>query len=92
MSRKRYSKSFKLKAVKRAIESEQSIAELAMELGINTNSLYTWVNQYRSEVLSDVEGLTAEQELVELRKENRRLKEERDILKKAATYFAKHQR
>lgn len=92
MSRKRYSKSFKLQAVKRAIEGEQSIAELAMELGINTNSLYTWVNQYRSEVLSDVEGLTPDQELAELRKENRRLKEERDILKKAATYFAKHQR
>lgn len=92
MSRRKYSKSFKLEAVKRAIEGEKSIAELAMELGVNSNSLYTWVNQYRSEVLSDVEGLKPEQELTELRKENKRLKEERDILKKAATYFAKHQR
>lgn len=92
MSKKRYSKSFKHEAVKRAIQGDGSIAELALELGVNSNSLYNWVSQYRGEVLSDIRSLSPEQELVELRKENARLKEEREILKKAATYFAKNQR
>jgi transposase len=91
MSKNRYPKSFKLEAVKRVLQGE-SVAKLAVELGVNSNSLYNWVSQYRGEVLPTLQGLSAEQELIELRKENARLKEEREILKKAATYFAKHQR
>jgi transposase len=91
MSNKKYSKQFKLDAVQLAISSDKSTASIAKELGINPNALYNWVSKYRSELLaSDIE-LTPEQELKQLRKEVAELRQEKEILKKAAAYFAKHQ-
>ena len=90
MSNRKYTKQFKLDAVQLAISSEQSTATVARDLGINPNSLYAWVNQYRSELLDSGLELSPEQELKQLRKEVAELRQEKEILKKAAAYFAKH--
>jgi len=92
MSNKKYDKQFKLDAVKAAMASDSSVAQVAIELGLNTQTLYTWVSKYRGEILQTGVELTPEQELIQLRKENAELRQEKDILKKAAAYFAKNQR
>ena len=89
---KKYDKQFKLDAVRAAIAGDRSIARVAQDLGVNTQSLYTWVSKYRSEVLQSGVELSPEQELLQLRKEVEELRQEREILKKAAAYFAKNQR
>lgn len=91
MSNRKYTKEFKLDAVRLALSSEQSQAQVARDLGINEPSLYNWISQYRGEILADPHTLCPEQELVALKKENAQLRQEREILKKAAAYFAKHQ-
>ena len=87
---KTYSAEFKERAVKLAVESEQSIAQTARELGVNENTLHTWIGTYhRTERQEqEVHDEHLYEELKRLRKENARLKEEREILKKAAAYFA----
>lgn len=90
MSNQKYTKQFKLDAVQLAISSEQSTAAIARDLGLNPNSLYAWINQYRSELLNTGLELSPEQELKQLRKEVSELRQEKEILKKAAAYFAKH--
>jgi transposase len=66
--------------------------EVARELGLDVSLLYGWKARYREDAANAFPGkghLSADQEeLVRLRRENARLKEERDILKKAARYFA----
>lgn len=88
-----YSPEFRKNAVKLALSSDQSRAATARELGINVNSLHTWVAKYREEGLTGKETID-EVSLLEqnkaLKKENARLKEEREILKKASAYFASH--
>jgi len=87
---KGYPAEFKERAVKLAVESEQPIAQTARDLGVNDNTLYTWIGKYhrveRQEQQVHDEHLY--EELKRLRKDNARLKEERDILQKAAAYFA----
>ena len=87
-----YTSEFKESAVKLATESDQPISKTAEELGVNPNTLHTWISKYRGPQLqkaSQVENEHLYDELKRLRKENKRLTEERDILKKAAAYFAK---
>jgi transposase len=87
---KKYPAEFKERAVKLAVETEQPIAQTARDLGVNENTLHTWIGKYhraeRQEPQVHDEHLY--EELKRLRTENTRLKEERDILKKAAAYFA----
>jgi len=87
---RKYPAAFKERAVKLAVESEQPIAQTARDLGVNENTLHTWIGKYhrveRQEKEVNDEHLY--EELKRLRKENARLKEERDIVKKAAAYFA----
>jgi transposase len=87
---KKYPAEFKERAVKLAVETEQPIAQTARDLGVNENTLHTWIGKYhraeRQEQQVHDEHLY--DELKRLRKDNARLKEERDILKKAAAYFA----
>jgi transposase len=87
---KSYPAEFKERAVKLAVESDQSIAQTARDLGVNENTLPTWIGKYhrveRQEKQVQDEHLY--EELKRLRKENARLKEEREILQKAAAYFA----
>ena len=85
-----YSLEFKQSSAKLAVESEQSITKTAEELGVHFTTLHGWVTKfyphYKARQLNDKGPL--EQEIQQLRKENARLKQERDILKKAAAYFA----
>ena len=82
---------FKLDAVRLALSSENSQVQVARDLGINQASLYNWISQYRGDILDSSNTLSPEQELIALKKEVVQLKQEREILKKAAAYFAKHQ-
>lgn len=89
-----YTAEFKESAVKLAVDSEQPIAQTARELGINVNTLHTWVSKYHrsqqpSTACSKVDDLHLYEELKQLRRENARLKEERALLKKAAAFFAR---
>jgi transposase len=89
-----YTAEFRENAVKRANESS-NIAETARELGIKENTLYNWVHKYTRPIEPTKASRTDEHlydELKRLKKEVARLKEERDILKKAAAYFAKDTR
>lgn len=86
-----YTPEFKQSAVKLAVEGDSSIAQTARDLGVNENTLHTWIGQYHRKPVSTIEVFDQQHlydELKQLRKENKRLKEEREILKKAAAYFA----
>ena len=87
-----YNAEFKESAVKLAIENDQPVSRTAENLGINKNTLHTWVSKFhqaKKPKIKQVEDEHIYDELKRLRKENKRLTEERDILKKAAAYFAK---
>jgi transposase len=87
----RYTKEFKLEAVKLVTEQGYTQAEAAKNLGIEAKNLNRWVHEPRiSAVRNGLKvQLTEEQkELQQLRKEVKRLKMEREILKKAAAFFA----
>ena len=91
MGNRKYTTEFKLDAVRLALSSESSQAQVARDLGIKEPSLYNWISQYRGDVLESPNTLSPEQELTALKKEVVQLKQERELLKKAAAYFAKHQ-
>ncbi len=88
----KYSKEFKLEAVKNAVENHKSAAEVARELGVNANTMRLWVKQYKEDKKEPFVGsgnLRAEaQRIRDLEKEVKDLKEENAILKKAAAIFA----
>lgn len=78
--------------MKLAVESGRPLAQTARELGVSKDTLYGWVRQYQGKRQPGQETVKSEhldEELKRLRRENAILKEERDILKKAAAYFAK---
>jgi transposase len=90
-----YSAEFRESAVRLANESDKPIAQTARDLGINENTLHTWISQYSRPVKNAKSVRTDDhlyEELKRLKKENARLIEERDLLKKAAAYFAKEHR
>ncbi len=91
-----YPSEFRESSVKLALESDQPITQTARDLGINPNTLHTWISKYsKPSQAQTAVGRTDEHlydELKRLKKENARLKEERDILKKAAAYFAQENR
>ena len=84
--RTNHSLEFKQTSAKLAIESEQPIAQTAEELGLKPSTLYSWVSSYGKKPLK-ASGPKNEIEI-----ENARLKQERDILKKATAYFANETR
>ncbi|ANG62266.1 transposase [Marinobacterium aestuarii] len=91
-----YTAEFREAAVKLAVESDQSISQTARELGVNVNTLHTWIRKYhgKQDVSSgnQVDDQHLYDELKKLRRDNARLKEERELLKKAAAFFAKESR
>ncbi len=92
MSGKRYTEEFQSEAVKQVLEKGHSAASVAARLGINKHSLYTWVARTRSTGVASLSAPTTSPDAAELRRlraELKRVTEERDILKKAAAYFAK---
>ena len=90
-----YSAEFRASSVKLALDSNLPIAQTARDLGINPNTLHTWINKY-SQPKEQNKALRTDEhlydELKRLKKEILRLTEERDLLKKAAAYFAREQR
>ena len=90
----RYTREFRQDAVKLVINEKLSWAEAARRLFLPTSTLANWMKAYKSGKLEDI-GKTyrplteVEVELARVKKENAELKMERDILKKAAAYFAK---
>lgn len=90
-ARKRYSSEFKREAIKLVIEDGLSLAQSASDLGIGKSTLDKWVRESRSR-RADPNALSESEleELKRLRKENRILKIERDLLKKTTVYFAKN--
>ena len=92
-TRKKYTREFKQDAVRLVTEQGYKQSEAARNLGIDRGMLGRWVKEFQQDESEAFRGngkLTADgEELRRLREENRRLKMERDILKKAATFFAK---
>ena len=92
-TRNKYSKEFKLDAISLVLEQNYSRAEAARSLGIKANMLGRWINEHQQDDGHAFRGngkLTPEQaEIRRLKEENRRLKMEKDILKKATVFFAK---
>ena len=91
---KRYSREFKLEAVRLASLGEKPKAQIARDLGIRVNQLRKWRLDFELEDRTGAPkpAVTAEDDMRGLRRENARLREEIDLLKKAAIYFARGSR
>ena len=91
-TRRNYTEEFKDEAVKLITQQGYSYAEAGRNLGVNPNLLSKWkrgIEGSSSHDLSPGNAVSVQSELKRLRKENKRLKMEREILKKAAAFFAK---
>lgn len=85
-----YPPEFRAEAVRLYRSSDKSLKQVSDDLGISSESLRAWLKQTDLDTGVRTDGLTTEEreELRKLRRENRVLKEEREILKKAAAFFA----
>jgi transposase len=91
-TRRTFTDAFKAEAVRLVLAEGKTVAAAARDLDLTESSLRNWVNQARADRGRGKPGAltTAErEELTRLRKENRELRMERDVLKKAAAFFAK---
>lgn len=91
-----YEPSYKLEVAKKVVDQEFSITQICRDLSISQSAVSRWVKQYRSE-MNGHKGvgnpLTPElQRIRVLEAENRQLREDNDLLKKASAFFAKHQK
>jgi transposase len=90
--RTRYTDEFKADAVSLVVENGYNCAEAARRLGVNPNNISRWVREHRDQQEHAARGERSPKELQaeiqRLRKENKRLEMEREILKKAAAFFA----
>ena len=90
--RRQYTKEFKIEAVRLIVEEGRRISEVARGLGISENLLHRWNKKYEEGKIEPFPGkgrLSPEdEELRQLRRENKRLRMERDILKKAVAIFS----
>ena len=92
MARRKFTREFKVSAVRLVNQQGYSIPDAAKSLGVDRGSVRDWVKQLSSEDGLAASGDGAVQaELRRLRKENARLLMEREILKKAAAFFAREQ-
>jgi transposase-like protein len=90
--RRKFSREFKLAAVKKVMEQGLSYTVVARDLGVGDNLIRNWKKSFEEDgtLAAEVAGnQSVEAELKRLREENRQLKMERDILKKATAFFAK---
>ncbi len=90
MSNKRYPEEFKIEAVKQVTVAGHSVVDVAARLGMTTHSLYAWIKRYGPDSEQHNQAAAEAAEIRRLKKELQRVTEERDLLKKAAAYFAKH--
>ena len=93
-ARRSFTDEFKAGAVRLVLDEGKSVAQVAQDLDLTESALRVWVERARADRSKGKTGLTTaeREELAKLRKENRELRMERDILKEAAAFFAKHQR
>ena len=95
-TRRRFTREFKLEAVRQMVEEGRLHKQVAEELGVNVNVLGRWVRQLRADPEQSFPGngklKARDKEVEELRRENARLKGELSFLKKVSAYFAKGQR
>ena len=91
MSSQRYTPEFKDEAVRQIVDRGYTVAEVSERLGVSSHSLYKWVKAVRPDKSEQhaAELVEARSEILKLRAQLKRTEEERDILKKAARYFAK---
>jgi transposase len=94
MSSKRYTDEFRAEAVKQVLDRGHTVTEVAQRLGVHKHSLYEWVRVARVAPPAAASplatpGRSESAEVRRLRADLKRVTEERDILKKAAAYFAK---
>ena len=91
--RQKFTKEFKEDAIKLVLEHGYSSSEAGRRLGIHPSNISRWVREFRRDQEDIAEGGVTRRELEDevrrLRKENKRLEMEREILKKAAAFFAK---
>ncbi len=91
--RKQYTKEFKKEAVELVTKQNYTITQAATSLGINRNMLDRWCHEYQAQPEKAFPGSGSQpagsNELQRLREENKRLKLEHEILKKAAAFFAR---
>lgn len=92
-SRRQFDDDFKAQAVRLVLDDGKSVGAVARDLDLTETALREWVKRARADRTHGRTGLTTaeREELARLRKENRELRTEREILKKAAAFFAKHQ-
>jgi len=88
MSDKRYPEEFKVEALRQIVDRGHSVAEVSQRLGVSTHSLYAWIKKYGPDSARYQAESADAAEIKRLKKELKRVTEERDILKKAAVYFA----
>jgi transposase len=90
-TRRSFTDEFKAGAVRLVLDEGKSIPEVARDLDLTESAFRGWVEQARADRTHGKTGLTTveREELAQLRKENRELRMERDLLKKAAAFFAK---
>ncbi len=94
-ARRSYSDEFKAGAVQQVVGEGRSVTDVARGLDLTRSALDTWVRQAQADAGQGTPGAlttSEKEELAQLRRENRQLKMERDILKKAAAFFAKESR
>jgi transposase len=91
--RRAFTDEFKAGAVRLVLDEGKTVGQVARDLDLTETALREWVNRARADRTHGRTGLTSaeREELARLRKENRQLRVEHDILKKAAAFFAKHQ-
>ena len=89
MSQKRFPEEFKIEAVKQITQRGHAVAEVSARLGVRQHSLYKWIKAHAGPVSESQSQAAPTEELRRLKAELKRVTEERDILKKAAAYFAR---
>jgi transposase len=101
MANSKYTEEFRTSTVQLILNSHRSVKDVSRDLGVHEKTLYGWVRSYKIRHNIPIEGRgahlkahvaiteTHDEELKRLRAENKILKQEREILKKAAAYFAK---
>jgi len=92
MSNQRFSSEFNDEAVRRIVDRGYSVAEVSERLGVSAHSLYKWVKAVKPDKTDEQASalIEARSEVLKLRAQLKRTEEERDILKKAARYFAQN--
>jgi transposase len=96
MKGSKYDVAFKREAIRMIKEEGQSVTDISQKIGVHIKTLYRWLDEYKKDGNDAFPGKgnlkPADEELRQLKRENEELREENNILKKAAAIFAKHQK